>query len=375
MQQKASRENRRSARIRKVKPVAFTPVDGAENGGQKTVSANVSLGGMLLVTRDDVFPPAGTWIDVTPQSSQGVLMDSRTIPGRIVHTRISPEARLRFAGLEFREELTEDAARSLGLHSPEDNVIDALKTLQELEDSFRAGTQRSSEIVAREISPPDLEVPSLDMPKPDLGTPAADLSVEAERLRLEMESTCKRFINAAGSFMRDWAQNKVADTVARRHALSRAKGVEGLRPLKAELRLLLQDYSALIDAQVNRDELWAHRGELDGDSSGTKSYYDMENEKPASWLVDEFRCLMGFAGVLLIKHGYDEISKKSDWAPLSHEQAVVAYRGRFAFSDDMTAALKPASALFDAMCVNEKMLHEEKEAQARDEARRLWDEA
>ncbi|MDK1021843.1 MAG: hypothetical protein QGD90_09440, partial [Candidatus Hydrogenedentes bacterium] len=66
MQQQASRENRRSARIRKVQPVGFRRSDGTKNGGQKTVSANVSLGGMLLVTREDVFPPAGTWINVTP---------------------------------------------------------------------------------------------------------------------------------------------------------------------------------------------------------------------------------------------------------------------------------------------------------------------
>ncbi|MDK1022549.1 MAG: hypothetical protein QGD90_13045, partial [Candidatus Hydrogenedentes bacterium] len=327
------------------------------------------------VTREDVFPPAGTWINVTPQSSQGAVMTGDAIPGRIVHTRVSPEVRLRFAGLEFVEELNEDAARSLGLHSPEDNVIDALKTLQELEDSFRAGMQVPSKTVEREITRPVVQMPRLDMPEADLGTPAADLSVEAERLRLEMESACKSFLNAAGPFVREWAQDKIADTITRRHALSRAKGVEGLRPLKAELRLLLQDYPALINAQLNRDELWAHRGELDGGANGTKTYYDVKNEKPALWLVDEFRRLMGFAGVLLIKHGFDELSKKSDWAPLSHEQAVVAYRGRFAFSGDMTAALKRASALFDAMCVNEKMLREEKEAQARDGARRLWEEA
>ena len=177
------------------------------------------------------------------------------------------------------------------------------------------------------------------MPEADLGTPAADLSVEAERLRLEMESACKSFLNAAGPFVREWAQDKIADTIARRHALSRAKGVEGLRPLKAELRLLLQDYPALINAQLNRDELWAHRGELDGGANGTKTYYDVKNEKPALWLVDEFRRLMGFAGVLLIKHGFDELSKKSDWAPLSHEQAVVAYCWRLAFAGALTVPL------------------------------------
>ncbi len=375
MQQQVSRENRRSARIRKVQPVGFRRTDGADNGGQKTVSANVSRGGMLLVTREDVFPPAGTWINVTPQSAQRATMAGKVIPSRIVYTRDSPDVRLSFAGLEFTEELTEDAARSLGLHLPEDNVIEALKTLQELENSFRPETQAPSETMDEEISNLDVQMPSLAIPEPDLGTPAADLSIEAERLRAEMDSTCRNFFDAAASFMCAWAQDKIADTVTRRHALSRAKGVEGLRPLKSELHALLEDYPTLIEAQMNRDELWAHRRELDGGTNGTKSYYDVENEKPAVWLVDEFRRLMGFTGVLLIKHGYDELSKESDWLPLSHEQAVVAYRGRFAFSDRMTAEMKRGAALFDAMCANEGLLREEKEAQARDQAHSLWDEA
>ena len=228
---------------------------------------------------------------------------------------------------------------------------------------------------AEEVPRPRTETPEPGVREPDLGIPSADLSVEAERLRLKMESTVKQFLMATGSYMREWAEQKVTDTVTARHTLSRAKGIEGLRALKTELRMLIEEYPALVDAQMSRDELWAHRSEFDGKTDGTKGYYDAENEKPALWLVDEFRRLMGFTGVLLIKNGYDELSKKSEWAPLSHEQAVVAYRGRFALSDAMMSALKRAAALYDAMAANDAMLCGENEAHARDAARRLWDEA
>ena len=378
MEQQKTRDNRRSRRIRRVQPVGFKQADSSGGEARKTVSANVSRGGMLLVTREDMFPPEGTWVNLMPSSSPGADGYADEISGRIVYTRFSPEAKLRFAGLEFSSELSDGAARAIGLHSSEDNVVDALRTLQELEESFRGEAGPSPEAKAAEISRPRTQTPAPvtpAMPGPDLGVPSADLNVEAERLRLEMEAAVKQFLKATGPYLREWAERKVAGTVTKRHALSRAKGIEGLRALKVELRMLIEDYPTLIDTQLNGDELWAHRSEFDGETNGTQSYYDAENEKPAMWLVDGFRRLMGFAGVLLIKHGYEELSKESDWAPLSHEHAVVAFRGRFAFSDEMMSTLNRAAALYDAMAANDAMLREENEAHARDEARRLWDEA
>jgi len=375
LEQQKTRDNRRSRRIRRVQPVGFKQADSSGGEARKTVSANVSRGGMLLVTREDIFPPEGTWVNLMPSSSSGADGYADAISGRIVYTRFSPEAKLRFAGLEFSSELSDDAARAVGLHSSEDNVVDALRTLQELEESFRGEARPEPKAKATEISRPRTQTRAPGMPGPDLGVPSADLSVEAERLRLEMEAAVKQFLMATGPYLREWAERKVAGTVTRRHALSRAKGIEGLRALKVELRMLIEDYPTLIDTQLNGDELWAHRSDFDGKTDGTQSYYDEENEKPAMWLVDGFRRLMGFTGVLLIKHGYDELSKESDWAPLSHEQAVVAYRGRFAFSDEMMTILKRAAALYDAMAANDAMLREENEAHARDAARRLWDEA
>ncbi|MCH8204970.1 MAG: PilZ domain-containing protein [Candidatus Hydrogenedentes bacterium] len=378
MAQQTTRENRRSRRIRRVQPVGFKQADSSMGEARKTVSANVSRGGMLLVTREDLFPPEGTWIDLMLQPSSGASTNANGIPGRIVHTRFSPEAQLRFAGLKFTENLSEDAARAIGLHSSEDNVVDALRTLQELEASFRGKVRSAPMVEAEEVSRPRTETPEpslRDIPGPDLGVPLADINVEAERLRLEMEATVKQFLRATGPYLREWAERKVAGTVTKRHALSRAKGIEGLRALKVELRMLIEDYPTLIDTQLNGDELWAHRSDFDGKTDGTQSYYDEENEKPAMWLVDGFRRLMGFTGVLLIKHGFDELSKESDWAPLSHEQAVVAYRGRFAFSDEMMTILKRAAALYDAMAANDATLRDENETHARDAAHRLWDEA
>ena len=151
---------------------------------RKTVSANVSRGGMLLVTREDLFPPEGTWIDLVPQPSSGASGNTKGIPGRIVHTRFSSEAQLRFAGLEFTEELSEDAARAIGLHSSEDNVVDALRTLQELEDSFRGESRSAPTAEAEEVSHPRTETRVPGIRGRDLGFQSPYLSLEAQRLRL-----------------------------------------------------------------------------------------------------------------------------------------------------------------------------------------------
>lgn len=364
------RENRRTARVRRVLPMGFKPAGQAMTAAaRKTVSANISRGGMLLVTRQDEFPAAGIWIDLMPMAPAGEIGAGSSLSGRIVYKRFSPKAELSFAGLEFAEELSPDAARSVRLDSAEDDVIDALKTLQELEDRcdaeapVKTGAAMAPLALGEECEPP-LEVY-------DVGVETSDLEIEVERLYLELESTCKRFMEQTRSFICAWAEKKLVDTVAERHALSRAKGTEGLRALKSELTSLVEDYPALIDAQLNRDEHWPHRDEVK-DATGTMNYYDAENERPARWLVDEIRRLMGFTGVVLIKHGYDELSKQSDWAPVSRGQAVVAYRGRFAISDEMAASLKLGALQFDALREKSKRLQAAREMLARDEIRRMW---
>ena len=365
------RDNRRSARVRRVLPMGFKPAGQITAAPAcKTVSANISRGGMLLVTREDEFPATGIWVDLMPMMPEGAAGDGASLSGRIVYKRFSPKAELSFAGLEFAEVLSPAAARAVRLDSEEDDVIDALTKLKELEDRSDSDSLRMSELEVAPIAFEEEEGPPLEVPI-EMDVDISSMEIEAERHYLELESTCKRFMQETRSFMRAWAEKKLADTVAGRHALSRAKGAEGLRALKSELASLIQDYPALIDAQLNRDEHWAHRDEVK-DATGASNYYDAENEKPAPWIVEEIRRLMGFAGVLLIKHGYEELSKRSDWAPVSHGQALVVYRGRFAISDEMVSTLKLGSLQFDELRETAKQLQAAREMQAQDEIRKLW---
>lgn len=371
MDTKLGQENRRSTRVRRVLPMGFKRAGHlATAAACKTVSANISRGGMLLVTREDEFPATGIWVDLMPMIPEKALGSGASFSGRIVYKRFSPKAELSFAGLEFAEALSPEAARAVRLDSEEDDVIDALKKLQELEDRKGSDAFMMTDLEVIPIAVEDGDDLSLEVSS-EPTEENSELEVEAERLYLELESTCKRFMAETRLFMRSWAEQKLAETVAERHALSRAKGPEGLRALKTDLNTLLEDYPALLDAQLDRDEHWAHRDEVKG-ATGSSNYYDADNEMPAPWLVEELRRLMGFTGVLLVKHGFEELSNSSDWAPVSHGQALVAYRGRFAISDEMASSLKLAALQFDTMRAKAKELHEAREMRARDEIKKMW---
>lgn len=355
-------DHRRSPRIRKVRPVAFTMSDTASPQNQRTVSANVSRGGMLLVTRCDRFPPAGTAIDLHPFSeanSSGA--HDMIIPGRIVYTRFAPRAELRFAGLKFETDLDDDAAALIGLDGPEDPVGDALKKLEELEDLAEAATA---------LQEHDREVAVTPSPAP------ASLDEDLRRIEDELDAARDEFLAAVRAFTAAWGDAYLRDMIVQKHALARAKGLEGLRRVKDEWRSLQADLPALVDAQLNRGHLWPHRAaQHTPTSSAANPYYDLERDQPAGPLADELRKLLGFIGRIVIRHGFDDFGEDSDWAPLAHENALVTYRGKLVLSDDVRNALVSAAKRFDTYAALLPKRQAEREANARAEALRLWDEA
>ena len=354
MEQRTGRELRQSTRVRRVQPVRFRAAGSTDMPTRKTVSANVSRGGMLLVSRTDSFPPSGTWIDLVPQSANGALMDDRDISGRIVYTRISPENSLAFAGLEFLNGLDERSAHAFGLVSGEDTVLDALNTLQELEKACRTGSPRTS------VSPKPISE-SAPMVIDQLGG-AFDLARA-------------QFLSATESFLRSWAKETVIENVIEHHAVSLNKGAEGLGTLKSDLRTLLDSYPSMVDEMLNARE----RRPRDSDSRSplreTTSYYDAENDNPAPWIAEALRNLMGSAGELLAKHGYEVHLHGSDWTNGSTESSAFRYRGSFTLPEELTTALMHLDELANRLSDSAVQWANSEEDRVRMEARRLWDES
>ncbi len=235
-------EHRRAARMRRVRPVAFVPrnVDAAPS--LQTVTANVSRGGMLLVTRQDHFPPAGAAVLLMPfEVSAGSAADANAaIQGRIVYTRFSSKARLRFAGLKFEEDLRERAARMLGLDGAPDAVADAVTTLEELESNAGRGLAAIGPILRPAA------------PVMEAGYAAPRGSVAGRDLSAEFAGAQREFILATAAFLGEWGEGRIRRSIGERHALARAKGIVGLRAMKADLDQARRSFSVLVEVEIGR---------------------------------------------------------------------------------------------------------------------------
>lgn len=357
MEERIVSENRQYTRVKRVRPVNFHSSDLGQETAQRTVTANVSRGGMLLVTREDNFPLQGTMVEVYPQAPQGNPQSSSSIAGQIVYTRFSPKTDLYFAGLQFVDSLSEKSAYLLGLDSGKEQVVHAFRAIEDIDGDYGAKVEEEAAPRAEDV---------------------ADIELESLRLRTALEEGSKDFMAMARIYLKDWVEEIFAQTIENRHGLAHAKGVIGLRAMKDDLELLLEDVPMMVEAELNRDELWPHRGEQMDDVAaglGLRFYYDPDDGRPSLRVTDSLRRLLGFAGVVLVKHGFVELARNGDWSLSARSSGQVCYRGAVMFSELFLETSRQVSALFEELCVNDKRLTQAREMYAKQEARVLWEKA
>ncbi len=353
-------DHRRAARMRKVRPVAFAPAGRETDAARRTVTANISRGGMLLVSRKDRFPPAGSALTIMPYDPETRTDSSAaiSIPGRIVYTRFSPRTELRFAGLKFESDLSDSDARSIGLDGAPDAVARTLQALEKVEALADAS--------------------ELTVMGPASAPTAQSIERELRALRERMDAACAEFFLATERYLAAWGEKRLRDTISERHALARAKGVAGLRGLKEEWRSLKEGLPALIDAQLNRDSIWPHRALVTARSAVEANdvwFYNTERDQPPQRIIDELRKLAGFIGRMVVRHGFEDIGTGGDWTPVAHERGLVLYRGPLVISDPMRDALCNGARLQQDAAAVLGRAGEVEEAEARAEAIRLWESA
>jgi hypothetical protein len=356
-------ENRRAARKRKVRPVALVAQAVDAEPSLRTVTANVSRSGMLLVTRLDQFPPAGAGVLLVPfEVSAGAPDSNAAIRGRIVYTRYSPRARLRFAGLKFEQDLSERTARMLGLDGAPDAVSDAITTLDQLE-AMRSRAPRMIELspaapAMREFGIQD-ELPAERLAGPTEGG-----------LRAELEAARREFYGATAAYFTQWGEERIRRTLGVRHALARAKGLEGLRAMKSDWNELQRNLAALAETELGRGEESAIEG-----GAETSPYYNLRLDQPPARMMQALRDLAGHVGRVLLQHGFEDSGAGSDWAPMAHERGRVTFTGTMGISEAMRESLLRMTALHHDLQRADQQAGEARESHARAEVLQLWERA
>jgi hypothetical protein len=315
-------EKRRNQRVRKVCPVSLSMPGDTDNGVRRMVTANVSPGGMLLVSRMDRFPPAGCAVNVRPEADA-----AQTLPARVVYTRYSPRAEMRFAGVKFEGAVSGADMRWFDLGQPDDDVGIALQRLAEIEPKPAARAADPARKPVREAPPPSRLKP--------VGT-------TPERTQEPAGATQRAAIlEAMTEFCTAWGEAKIKEVIVARHVLSRAKGVEGMRALKRSWLIASEDIPRTLDALFTiRDGL-----SRSSDDRYDNPYYDEERDQGGPPVLQALRASLGAVGRILVEHGYEDLSGSTDWATDLATPTRMRYRGPLRLSDSLRNVLRRAATL------------------------------
>jgi hypothetical protein len=316
------------------------------------------------VTRQDHFPPAGASVLVMPfEMSATRAPDAQSaIEGRIVYTRLSPKAKLRFAGLKFEQALPERTAQMLGLDGAPDAVTDAVATLEELE--ARAPLMEMSAPVM-ELAPEPLEalMPTA-MPEPvAIAVPDSETDAAADFTMAQRD-----FALAAAAFMGEWGEARIRKSLSDRHALARAKGVEGLRAMKREWTELRGRMREIVAAGIDL------RAMATDDAAGNP-FYNEKLDQPRAEIMHALRTIAGRVGTILVRHGFDDVGAGSDWALEPIGRGAIAFTGAMEYSEAMRDALMRAASARAAMRAADETAARAREDMARGEAIQIWERA
>jgi hypothetical protein len=127
---------------------------------------------------------------------------------------------------------------------------------------------------------------------------------DLDQLRQEMDQVREQVLVSITDYASAWISDQVEREVKQNPEITLSKSKDELRAIKSELQELLERVPQLVTEHVARDEYWAHlSGKLVHPHSSEFSYFVHNDELP-DILAGPVREVLGYAGQLLIDHGY-----------------------------------------------------------------------
>jgi hypothetical protein len=205
----------------------------------------------------------------------------------------------------------------------------------------------------------------VDMDVSELDAHVADLRGDREALRDDLETLATDFVSATEEFVTQWALSEVERAVTSNPGVTGEHGIDGLRRLKADLNLILDEAPKIIEAHLDSDERWPHRSD--------------PSLRPPGPLADAlhpgFQGVVGHVGHLLQQYGYTGV----DTAWEERHDAWPSYTAIVEWSDQWSAQMQTIesrySELLNRYVELQGQLAESEKRRAEAEAKRLWDEA
>lgn len=221
------------------------------------------------------------------------------------------------------------------------------------------------------------------------------LEPQIEDLRKEMEAAQRKLLDAITVFLQGWYRETIEAEVKANPDLTKKLNTEGRLPeVKAKLNDLITKTSDHVEALLNVDRYWSHRGELPSYENwyANKMYSERRYSAYGQNFPDEVdepvRSLLGLAGDILNDYGYVDqqslyIQGRGHWSSNYHRRteksehiAGLTYNSRhYKVTDEVTTALGNYSAKHDQFVKLGIQLQKIKQEKAEAIAGNLWDNA
>lgn len=174
-------------------------------------------------------------------------------------------------------------------------------------------------------------------------------------------------------FVKEWYDEKVKNEVIKRPEHTKYIGVEQLKKLKDELRILIDNVPNLIDAYLVNNGIWKHE-QLEIDevryNSGVSVTYKLKQS-----FLEEIKRLFEDCGKLLMKYGY--VGSKyynPDWN-IQHNSDKIVYTSKYDISKPLEKLINQYENKLINLCNEAYLLNKAKSEKEQVEALNLWDEA
>jgi hypothetical protein len=191
-----------------------------------------------------------------------------------------------------------------------------------------------------------------------------------------MEGACQAFLQATREFAVEWFRRRVEQAVVQQPESAKLLGRDGMRRLKADLGILVEQVPELVSSMVNRDHLWAHRPALIDSSLAVLNPelnpYEQRGDRPPRLLDDAVAEVLGRAEALLAAFGLAQPAPSGlPGLPVSRarRRALV-----FDWSEGMLAARARYAELYARLRTANSELRPLRRKRVDPEAKRLWDE-
>ncbi|MCQ1534719.1 hypothetical protein FTO70_03235 [Methanosarcina sp. KYL-1] len=184
-----------------------------------------------------------------------------------------------------------------------------------------------------------------------------DLQVKQTKGKMELET--RSFIEAAKTFTCEWVMREAKraeffpeNVTSPEYAKPAPEKLNGLKP---GLNEIITRIPAIVEDQLNLDELWIHRNKLPHPGI-SRDYLEYKKEKTRRELTARIRMILGCAGELLSEQENVALGDK-EWV---RERGRRKYACLLRFSEEMTSSLSRYFALLEELLFLEYELKEER---------------